>query len=141
MAKHTASLSKSDPLHKRLASIPVSAWEVEMPVADALIRETLRLTSGGGVALRRNMDSAVVIGGKSVAHGDFLAYLVGDVHFDESIYSDPYTFDPGRYEAGREEDKRAPFAYLGWGIGAFSCVHEILHIDGETRQADTHALE
>jgi sterol 14-demethylase len=87
MAKHTASLSKSAPLHKRLASIPVSAWEVEMPVADALIRETLRLTSGGGVALRRNMDNAVAIGGKSVAPGDFLAYLVGDVHFDESIAS------------------------------------------------------
>ncbi|KAJ7262357.1 cytochrome P450 [Mycena rebaudengoi] len=121
MAKHAVSLSKSDPLHKRLASIPVSAWEVDMPVADAIIRETLRLTTGGGVALRRNMVNAIDIGGKSIARGDFLAYLLGDVHFDASIYSDPYTFDPGRYEAGREEDKRAPFAYLGWGIGRHPC--------------------
>lgn len=102
-----------------------------MPVADTLIRETLRLTSGGGVALRRNMDNAVTIGGKSIARGDFLAYLLEDVHFDASIYSDPYTFDPGRYEAGREEDKRAPFAYLGWGIGALSCVRAILHIEAK----------
>jgi len=49
-----------------------------------------------------------------------------DTHMNPDIYSDPETFDPSRYEEGREEDKRQTFAYMGWGVGtstrdAFSC--------------------
>ncbi|KAJ7739145.1 cytochrome P450 [Mycena metata] len=114
------SSSNSDPLHKRLASIPVTAWEEEMPVAEAVIRETLRLVMGG-VALRRNLEHELRIGAQTVTRGDFLAYSLADVHLDENIYPEPVKFDPGRYEAGREEDKNTPFGYLGWGAGRHPC--------------------
>ncbi|KAJ7131202.1 cytochrome P450 [Mycena epipterygia] len=120
VARHTNASATSDPLHKRLAAIPVGAWEAEMPVADAVIRETLRLAMGG-VALRRNLVHDVPIGRQTLARGDFLAYSLADVHFDADIYPEPFKFDPGRYDAGREEDKGAPFAYLGWGAGRHPC--------------------
>ena len=44
--KHTTN-SSNEPLHQRLASIHVSAWEEEMPVLDLIIRETLRINLNG----------------------------------------------------------------------------------------------
>ncbi|KAJ7731878.1 cytochrome P450 [Mycena metata] len=112
--------SPSDPLHKQFASIPVSAWDEEMPVADAVIRETLRLAMSG-LAIRRNLENDIALGGHTVARGDFLTYWVSEIHFDPSVYPDPFSFDPGRYDVGREEDKRVPLAYLGWGAGRHVC--------------------
>ncbi|KAJ7127689.1 cytochrome P450, partial [Mycena epipterygia] len=120
LARHTSASATSDPLHKRLAAIPVSAWEAEMPVVEAVIRETLRLTTTG-VALRRNLVHDVAIGTQTIAGGDFLAYSLADVHFDAEIYPEPFKFDPGRYDAGREQDKGTPFAFLGWGAGRHPC--------------------
>ncbi|KAF8182333.1 cytochrome P450 [Pholiota molesta] len=51
--KHTNTTS-GEPLHKRLAAVPVSAWEDEMPVMELIIRETLRIVVSG-TALRRNL--------------------------------------------------------------------------------------
>lgn len=39
ITKHTDTTS-SEPLYKRLETIPISAWEGEMPVLDAIIRES-----------------------------------------------------------------------------------------------------
>ncbi|KAJ7081264.1 cytochrome P450 [Mycena epipterygia] len=115
------SASNTDALHTRLASIPLAAWEDELPALDAVIRETLRLVMGG-VALRRNIvPGELAVGAETLAPGEFLAYALADVHLDPAIYPDPLRFDPGRYDAGREEDKRAPFGYLGWGAGRHPC--------------------
>ncbi|KAJ7127667.1 cytochrome P450 [Mycena epipterygia] len=120
VARHTSTSATSEPLHKQFATIPVSAWETEMPIMDAVIRETLRLAMSG-VALRRNLVQDLPIGRQTVARGDFLTYSLADVHFDADIYPEPFKFDPGRYDAGREEDKGASFAYLGWGAGRHPC--------------------
>jgi len=118
--KHCA--NRTDALHTRLAAIPFAAWEDELPVFDVVIRETLRLVMGG-VVLRRNLLSGhLSVGEASLAPGDFLAYPLADVHLDPDIYPDPLRFDPRRYAAGREEDKRAPFGYLAWGAGRHPCV-------------------
>src|ERR1700761_4416272 len=58
IAKHTDPTS-SAPLYERFASIPISAWEEEMPVVEAVIRETLRLIMTGNTALRRNMSRPI----------------------------------------------------------------------------------
>ncbi|KAJ7137456.1 cytochrome P450 [Mycena crocata] len=118
LAKHSAS---NEPLHTRLGSIPIAAWEEELPALDAVLRETLRLVMGG-VALRRNLaPSGLAVGKETLARGEFLAYPLADVHLDPSIYPDPLKFDPARYDVGREEDKRAQFGYLGWGAGRHPC--------------------
>ena len=116
--KHTTN-SSNEPLHQRLASIHVSAWEEEMPVLDLIIRETLRI-SVNGLSLRRNLLEDLTISGCLVKPGDFVAYSLADVHLDPEVYSRPNEFDPARFSPGREEDKKGTLSYLVWGAGAFS---------------------
>ncbi|KAF5378786.1 hypothetical protein D9615_006939 [Tricholomella constricta] len=112
---HTNSTS-DEPLHKRLAAIPISVWEDEMPVMDTVIRETIRLVVNGA-ALRRNLDDDLHVSSKIIPKGNFVAYQVSDAHFNPDIYTNPMEFDPRRFGPGREEDKKQTFAYLGWGAG------------------------
>ncbi|GLB42457.1 putative cytochrome P450 [Lyophyllum shimeji] len=120
MANHTDTLS-TEPLHKRLSSIPMQAWEDEMPALDAVIRETLRLIAGSGIFLRRNLLKDFDVEGVKIKKGDFLAYVAADVHLNPEIYPDPFGFDPGRYDEGRAEDKKVSHAFLGWGAGRHPC--------------------
>jgi cytochrome P450 len=118
LAQYTNS---SDPLHKRLSAIPISVWEDEMPTLDLVLRETLRLVVNG-TALRRSLpggggENLKMPGVGEVPSGGFLAYSVSDAHMNPSIYTDPGMFDPERFTPGREEDKREPYSFLGWGAG------------------------
>lgn len=110
----------SEPFHKRLSSIPIDAWEDQMPTIDLVQRETLRIVVNGPL-LRRNLIEGVgkikVADAGEVPHGGFIAYPISDVHMNANIYTNPETFDPERFNPGREEDKREPYAFLGWGAG------------------------
>jgi cytochrome P450 len=108
--------TSTEPLHKRLSAIPVTAWEDSMPVLDAVQRETLRLINTG-TALRRNVIEDLNVDGKAVEKGAFLAYSIADVHLNPDIYRDPLRFDPERFGEGRAEDKKRSMAFLGWGAG------------------------
>lgn len=93
-------------------------WDDELPVLELVIRETLRL-SISGTALRRNLIDELTIANGHVNKGDFVAYSLADVHMNPDIYDQPEKFDPSRFEAGREEDKKGTFSFLGWGAGTF----------------------
>ena len=116
ISAHSDDTLGTEPFHKRLASIPLSAWEDELPALDLIIRETIRLSSSNTL-LRRNLRSEVDAGGVRIEKGDFMAYLAADVHMDENIYKNPGMFDPGRYGADRNEDKSVYCGYVGWGAG------------------------
>lgn len=118
--KHTNTTS-TDHLHKRLSSIPITAWEDEMPVLDLVIRETIRLVITGA-ALRRNVLEDLQVSDKVVKKGAFMVYSLSDVHLNPDIYSEPEKFDPSRFELGRQEDKKSIFAYMGWGAGTSRAV-------------------
>jgi sterol 14-demethylase len=115
VANHTNTLS-TEPLHKRLASIPLNIWEDELPSVDLLIRETLRFTMIGP-ALRRNVQKDVPVDGVIIKRGDFVVYSMNEAHMNPDIYSNPTSFDPDRYLEGREEDKKETFSHTGWGAG------------------------
>lgn len=112
----------TEPFHKQLASVPLSAWEDELPALNLIIRETIRL-SISFVFLRRNLKTDIDAEGLHIAKGDFLIYLAADVHMNENIYSRPGTFDPARYENGRNEDGVVDCGYVGWGAGKLSSLH------------------
>ena len=80
------------------------------------------------LALRRHLPGGgqpfQIPGVGEVPPGGFLAYNVTDVHLNPDIYTDPCAFDPDRFRPGREEDKREPYAFLGWGAGEQHCVLE-----------------
>ncbi|PPQ70347.1 hypothetical protein CVT25_000127 [Psilocybe cyanescens] len=119
VANHTNTIS-SEPLHKRLATIPLGAWEDELPTLDLVVRETLRITATGS-ALRRNMHKDVIVEGVTVKRGEFMTYQLGDAHLNPEIYKNPLEFDPSRFLEGREEDRKETFAYIGWGVGRHPC--------------------
>ena len=113
--KYTNTTS-SDPLHARLSTIPLNAWEEELPSLDAIIRETLRI-SVSNTFLRRNIEKDIQIGEVTIRRGDFLAYPSAETNHNPEIYTNPMTFDPDRYGPGREEDRKEAFSYLSWGAG------------------------
>ncbi|KAG5639777.1 hypothetical protein H0H81_000057 [Sphagnurus paluster] len=119
IVKHTT--TSGDPLHKRLATVPLSAWEEEMPTLDLVLRETLRMTLSP-TALRRNYNDNLEIMGTRIPIGDFVAYSLADSHMNPDIYTNPTQFDPTRFDPGREEDKKETYAYLGWGGGRHPCL-------------------
>lgn len=96
--------------------IPLSAWEEELPSAELVLRETIRLLINLGIP-RRNTRHSVAIDGVTIEKGDFVMYSAAEVHLNPDIYPYPTTFDPERYVPGREEDKKQGLAYLGWGAG------------------------
>ncbi|KAH8593173.1 cytochrome P450 [Bisporella sp. PMI_857] len=106
---HTMSLTE------RFALIPIEGWETEMPLLDNCLRETIRLQLGGTMYRRNISGSDVMIGNEVIPSGAFAAYQVSDIHQDPEVYPEPLKWDPGRYLPDRAEDKRKPFAYVGWG--------------------------
>jgi len=97
-------------LSLRLSAIPLDAWESETPVLDAIIKETTRVAQPH-TAMRRNIGPPMYIDGKLIPTGAYVVYPFSDVHLDPHLYSDPWTFNPGRQEC------KAPFGYVGWGGG------------------------
>ena len=110
--------TSSDPLHTRLSTIPLNAWEEELPSLEAIIRETVRI-SISATLFRRNIGKDIQIGEATIRRGDFLAYQSAEVNLNPDIYTNPMTFDPDRYGPGREEDRKETFGYLSWGAGNY----------------------
>jgi len=98
IANHTNTLA-TEPLHKRLMSIPLNAWEDELPYVDLVIHETLRFTISGAM-LCRNLQKDIVVDGVTIKRGDFMAYQTFEPHMNPNIYSNPTSFDPDRYLEG-----------------------------------------
>jgi cytochrome P450 len=107
----TSKEASSTSLSLRLSSIPLEAWENEVPVLDAIIHETTRIAQPH-VAMRRNLGPELWINNKIIPTDAYVIYPFSDVHLDPEIYPDPWRFDPGRKEA-----KNATLSYVGWGGG------------------------
>jgi len=119
LSRYSNGSLSSATLSEKLATIPVSAWEDELPILEACSRESQRIV-GTGVTLRRNVLEETKIGGQVVKRGDFLAYSVADVHLNPEYYPDPYKYDPGRWlRPDPVPDTTYPF--LGWGAGRYPC--------------------
>ncbi|KAJ7118719.1 cytochrome P450 [Mycena epipterygia] len=112
--------NSSDTIDRRFSAVPLNAWEEEMPVLDAVIKETMRFTMSG-TALRRNVGGDMLLAHKTIRDSDFLAYSLGDIHFDDQIYPAPLSFDPARFLEGREDKHKVSFPFLGWGAGRHPC--------------------
>ena len=111
--------SYSATLHENLAAVPVSAWEDELPILDACIRESQRIIITN-ITLRWNVQKEMKIGEQVVKRGDFLVYPMADVHLNPEYYPEPYKFDPGRW-LRPDPVPDAAYPFLGWGAGRHPC--------------------
>jgi len=104
--------------------LTIDEWESEFPLGDLALRECIRFTVPG-TSFRKNASGhdIEIAGSKGefIPNGAFAAYLLEDTHFDPKIYSDMYSYDPGRFLEDRAEDKKVAHGFLGWGAGRHPC--------------------
>ena len=112
--------SPPGPLHEKLGAIPISAWEDELPILDACIRESQRILTSGMISIRKNRDEGMKIGEQVIRRGDFLMYLADEVHMNPEYYPEPHKYDPGRWLRPDPAPKTI-YPFLGWGAGRHPC--------------------
>jgi cytochrome P450 len=122
VAKHRTSPDQSPA--EVLGTLTIDEWESEFPLIDLCLRDTIRLNSPGTGFRKNTSGQDIPIGstGEVIPNGSFAAYLIDATHLNPDIYTDPMKFDPGRYLDGRNEDKKVPHGYLGWGAGRHPCL-------------------
>ncbi|CAK5279453.1 unnamed protein product [Mycena citricolor] len=130
-----------DPTHIQFAAVPLHAWEDEMPMLETFLKETMRFTMAG-TALRRNVGTNIVIAnsGKQIRPKDFIAYSLGDAHFDAEIYEDPFAFDPSRFEEQIRSPK-AVYPFLGWGAGVLAFQPNNVALPCDLSAEQSHSYE
>ena len=120
LSHHLNDSLSSAALHEKLGAIPISAWEDELPILEACIRESQRIIHIPAVALRRNIREDIKICGQVVKRGDFLAYSLADVQLNPEYYPEPYKWDPGRW-LRPDPVPNTIYPFLGWGAGRHPC--------------------
>jgi cytochrome P450 len=121
-AKHAR--DPTAPLRHQLDDVPLEAWEQDFPIVDLCLKDSIRLNLLG-TAFRRNIsgrDLPTGNGMEVIPADAFVTYATADVHQDPSIYPNPSVWDPARYLPGREEDKKGPHVWLGWGVARHPCL-------------------
>ena len=93
------------------------ASAAEPPLLGYTVKETLRLYPPAPAGLRRTT-KALEFGGYGVPAGQLSAFSIYATHRLASIYPDPLTFDPKRWETLNPP----PYSYLPFGNGARYCI-------------------
>jgi len=119
LSHHLDDSLSSATLREKLGAIPISAWEDELPILEACIRESQR-TTHNPVALRRNVREEIKICGQVVKRGDFLVYSLAEVHLNSEYYPESHKWDPGRW-LRPDPVPNAVYPFLGWGAGRHPC--------------------
>jgi cytochrome P450 len=60
--------------------------------------------------------------GYHVPKGVYLFYAIAASHLIPSVFAEPTTFDPERFDPPREEHKKVPYALVGFGGGPRLCI-------------------
>ncbi|MBX3061913.1 MAG: cytochrome P450 [Anaerolineae bacterium] len=60
--------------------------------------------------------------GYHIPAGTFVLYAIAASHLNPKVFPDPEKFDPDRFAAPREEDKKNPYALVGFGGGPRICI-------------------
>ncbi|POR32011.1 Obtusifoliol 14-alpha demethylase [Tolypocladium paradoxum] len=121
VSKHR--LSEDETAADILPRLSIEEWETEFPLIDLGLRDSIRMITPGA-SIRKNISGKdIKIGdtGRVIPNNTFVVYPFDDAHMNDQLYKDPTKWDPGRYLSGREEDKRAPHAFVGWGSGLHPC--------------------
>jgi sterol 14-demethylase len=96
-----------------------------MDVLHNCMREALRMCPTFIMVLRRaEIDINITVQGKNytIPKGDFVCVSPTVSMRLKTVFADPDTFDPDRFAEPREEHKKTPFSYLGFGGGLHSCM-------------------
>ena len=93
----------------------------KMPLADAAVREALRLHPSVMMMQRRTINDCE-IGGYHIPANTILFVAPQYVHRMAEYWDEPEKFDPDRWLEPRNEHKRHSFSFVGFGGGAHKCI-------------------
>jgi sterol 14alpha-demethylase len=98
----------------------------EMDVLHRNVTEALRIHPPLLLVMRfaKKPFSVTTSQGKTftVPAGDVVAASPNFSHVLPSVFAEPNEYDPLRFAAPREEDKRKPFSFIGFGGGRHACI-------------------
>lgn len=109
-----------------------------LPALDNFIKETGRLHSPV-FNVPRGVVSDFEFAGYHVPAGQHIRLGLAAGHRLPSVFADPDDFDPDRFAAPREEDKKQPYSLVTFGGGARICIG-INFANIETKALAVHAL-
>ncbi|WP_062971551.1 cytochrome P450 [Nocardia gamkensis] len=92
-----------------------------LPTLDLVMKETLRLSSPVGTLARETVRDTELLG-HYIPAGTKLAVSLASSHRMEPWWSDPDTFDPGRFAEDRREDKDHRTKFAPFGAGVHKCI-------------------
>jgi cytochrome P450 len=87
-----------------------------LPYRSAVVSEALRMHPAVPIVMRR-LVAPLTVGGIRWSPGDIVGIAVPAVHFDPTVWPDPYRFDPDRFLS----KSPALFEYLPFGGGFRRC--------------------
>ncbi|MGH2517911.1 MAG: cytochrome P450, partial [Ktedonobacterales bacterium] len=90
-------------------------------VLDLFIREAGRLHSPVQ-NVPRGLKEAVEFAGYTIPAGTQVRLSLAGGHRMEKYFAEPETFDPNRFAASREEDRKTPYALVTFGGGPRLCI-------------------
>ncbi len=100
-----------------LATAATPAEIAALPYLGAVIQETLRMHPTVPIVLRR-LTAPLTVAGVACSAGEVVGIALPALHFDPAVWSDPDTFDPGRFLDFRP----SPFQYAPFGGGHRRCI-------------------
>jgi sterol 14-demethylase len=93
----------------------------EIPHLESALKEALRLHPPLILLLRVAMED-LSYGHFTIAAGKFVGASPSISNRIPEDFTDPDTFDPGRYLEGRDEDRANPWTWIPFGAGRHRCV-------------------
>ncbi|PHJ61065.1 cytochrome P450 [Nostoc linckia z18] len=93
----------------------------QFPELMNVLKETERLYPPV-YAYNRGVLKDIEYAGYRIPAGWFVTISPMLTHRLPELYADPHRFDPDRFAPPREEDKKHPFALIGFGGGSHSCL-------------------
>ncbi len=95
------------------------------PLLDAIIMESLRLYPQVHLFFRGAKED-LEYEGHAIPEGTIVGLIPAFTHRRADYFAAPHQFDPDRFLPPREEQKRTPFAWIGFGGGMHGCLGEMI---------------
>lgn len=98
---------------------------VKMDLLHAAMKETLRMHPPLIFLMRKVLEPRFALNGKfRIPRNNYIVTSPSVAGMLPEIYAQPNKWDPARFLPPREEDKVAPYSFLGFGAGRHGCMGE-----------------
>jgi cytochrome P450 len=122
LARHTDWQDRARAESLRLGDEPPDLEALDqLHALDLVIKESLRLVSPVPNLARRTLTDTEVLG-HYVPAGTLVSINMAGSHFAPECWTDPYAFDPERFDEPRREDRSHRYAWMPFGGGVHKCI-------------------